>query len=455
METDTLTNISPLDGRYAEKVDEFRPIFSEFGLIYYRLTIEIRWLQTLSKERKIKQLQKFTRVENQFLEALIDEFDTDEAEKVKAFEAKTNHDVKAVEYYLKEKFREHPTLSDVSEMIHFACTSEDINNIAHGIMLNHAKHTVMLPMIESLYQTLVKFAEEYADIPMLSRTHGQPASPTTVGKEFANFAARLDTQARTFAQTPITGKINGAVGNYNAHVLAYPDVGWRKLSKHFVESLGLDWNEYTTQIEPHDQIAALLHSMARVNTILIDLARDFWGYISLGYFNQKIKEDEVGSSTMPNKVNPIDFENAEGNLGIANCLIHHFAEKLPCSRWQRDLTDSTVLRNLGTIFSHSLLAYKSLMKGFDKLVINIDALNQDLYNNWEVLAEAIQTMMRKHGIEAPYEQLKALTRGKEIDQQTLRIFIDNLHLPEDVKTQLKALTPQTYIGLAKELAKDI
>ena len=378
METDTLTSISPLDGRYAEKLDEFRAIFSEYGLIYYRLQIEIRWLQTLSKERKIKELRKLSRQENQFLESIVEEFDLAEAQKIKEIEATTNHDVKAVEYYLKDKLQNHPTLADITEMVHFACTSEDINNLSHGIMLYHARHTVMLPIIESLNQILSEFAEQYADIPMLSRTHGQPASPTTVGKEFANVVARLDTQARTFAQTPITGKINGAVGNYNAHELAYPTVDWRKLSKSFVESLGLEWNEYTTQIEPHDQTAALLHSMARINSIFIDFARDVWGYISLGYFIQKTVEDEIGSSTMPHKINPIDFENAEGNLGIANSLIHHLAEKLPCSRWQRDLTDSTVLRNLGVVFGHSLLAYKSLIKGLNKLAVNTEVIQKDL-----------------------------------------------------------------------------
>lgn len=455
MEHTPLTNLSPLDGRYADKLNELRPFFSEFGLIHYRVLVEIRWLQTLSKEHKIGEIHKFSGTENDYLNALIDDFDTEEALKVKAIEATTNHDVKAVEYYIKGKLKDHPTLNKCKEMVHFVCTSEDINNLAYGVILQRAKHHVVLPLLTELNDQLRYHAEQYASTPMLARTHGQAATPTTLGKEFANFCSRLETQARHFANNPILGKFNGAVGNFNAHVVAYPHVNWRKLSKHFVESLGLAWNEYTTQIEPHDQLAALLHALARINTILIDLARDLWGYISLGYFQQKSVPGEIGSSTMPHKINPIDFENAEGNLGLANALIHHLCEKLPISRWQRDLSDSTVLRNLGTVFGYSMMAYQSIMKGLSRLTVNSTAINADLDKNWSILAEAIQTVMRKHGLAGSYEELLEITRGKEIDAETLREFIYSLNLPDDAKTQLLALKPESYIGLAAELAKDI
>lgn len=455
MEHTLLTNLSPLDGRYADKLNDLRPFFSEFGLIHYRVLVEIRWLQTLSKDHKISEIHKFSGNENDYLNAIVDDFSLEEALKVKAIEAITHHDVKAVEYYIKDKLKDHPTLKKCKEMVHFVCTSEDINNLAYGVILQRSKHNIFLPVLTSLTELLNQFAEQYAYTSMLARTHGQAATPTTLGKEFANFCSRLDTQARHFASMPILGKFNGAVGNFNAHVVAYPHVNWRKLSKNFVESLGLAWNEYTTQIEPHDQLAALLHALARINTILIDLSRDMWAYISLGYFQQKTVAGEIGSSTMPHKINPIDFENAEGNLGLANALIHHLCEKLPISRWQRDLSDSTVLRNLGVVFGHSLIAYDSLTKGLNRLTVNEKILNADLNNNWQVLAEAIQTVMRKHGLPDSYEDLLAMTRGKEIEAETLREFIYSLNLPEDAKAQLLALTPQSYIGLAAELAKDI
>ena len=453
--SDALTALSPLDGRYAGKVDALRPIFSESGLIRARVKVEVEWLLALAAEPGIVELKPFSDAAIARLRALAEGFSLDDAARVKAIEATTNHDVKAVEYLIKEKLANDAELGPALEFVHFACTSEDINNLSYALMLSEARRTVLLPKVDALIDKLRALAHEHAALPMLSRTHGQTASPTTVGKELANVVARLRRQREVLAALPMPGKINGAVGNYNAHVTAYPDVDWAAFSKRFVESLGLDWQAYTTQIEPHDGVAELCDACKRIDTIAIDLCRDVWGYISQGYFKQAVKAGEVGSSTMPHKVNPIDFENAEGNFGIASALFEHFAAKLPISRWQRDLTDSTVLRALGTAFGHMLIGFDSLQKGLGKLSANPERLAADLDAAWEVLAEAVQTVMRRYGLPNPYEQLKALTRGHGITEASMREFIASLDLPADAKQRLLEMTPATYTGLAEGLAKDI
>jgi len=452
---DSLTALSPLDGRYASKVDALRPIFSEYGLMHRRVAVEIAWLIALSDERGIAELPSFPAAAREKLQAIADAFSVEDADAIKDIERTTNHDVKAVEYFIKQRIGDDAALEQAKEFVHFACTSEDINNLAYALMLRDARAAVLLPELDKVAARLRELAHANADLPMLSRTHGQTASPTTLGKELANVVARLERQRAQLAAIAIPGKINGAVGNFNAHAIAYPEIDWRAFSKRFVESLGLQWQEYTTQIEPHDGIAELCDAQRRIDTILIDLARDVWGYISLGYFRQKLKAGEVGSSTMPHKVNPIDFENAEGNFGVANALLGHFSEKLPISRWQRDLTDSTTLRALGEAFGHALVGFASLEKGLGKLEVNRDRIVADLDVAWEVLAEAIQTVMRRHGLPEPYEQLKALTRGKGITRETLRVFIDSLDLPGADKQRLLDLAPSTYTGLAAELARDI
>ncbi len=449
----TLTALSPLDGRYANKVGDLRPIFSEFGLIKARVLVEVRWLQMLAAHQDIAEVSSLSAQAIAYLDAIVDNFSEDDALRIKAIEKTTNHDVKAVEYFLKEKVASQAELNAVSEFIHFACTSEDINNLSYGLMLKEARDTVLLPSIDSTIATIETMASDMAEAAMLARTHGQPASPTTMGKEWMNVVARLDRQRAQIADVVISGKINGATGNFNAHLIAYPEVDWLNTSKGFVESLGLAWNPYTTQIEPHDYIAELNHAISRLNTIIIDFSRDIWGYISMGFFKQKVIAGEVGSSAMPHKVNPIDFENAEGNLGLANAMLHHLAEKLPISRWQRDLTDSTVLRNLGVGFGYTMLALDSLDRGLSKLEINQSKMLEDLNNTWEVLAEAIQTVMRRYALENPYEQLKALTRGKGITVESLQAFIHNLDIPDDAKSRLLAMTPADYIGNAMEMAK--
>ena len=456
MDLTPLTAVSPIDGRYARKTEDLRPIFSEYGLIRHRVLVEIRWLQALSEEPLIAEVPPFSEHANNLLEGIIENFSLEDAQRVKNIERTTNHDVKAVEYFLKEKIAGNRELEAVSEFIHFACTSEDINNLAYALMLREGRGQVLLPALDDVIHAIRDLAHTHADLPMLSRTHGQPASPTTLGKEMANFVYRLRRERETLVAVPILGKINGAVGNYNAHLVSYPEVDWPAFAERFVtERLGLEWNPYTIQIEPHDYIAELFDAMRRINVILIDFARDVWGYISLGYFRQRTVAGEVGSSTMPHKVNPIDFENAEGNLGIANALLHHLAEKLPVSRWQRDLSDSTVLRNLGVGFAHVVIALDSLARGIGKLEANPPRLREDLQATWEVLAEAVQTVMRRHGIEKPYEKLKELTRGKGIDADSLREFIRQLPLPEEAKQRLLELTPETYTGNAAEQAKRI
>ncbi len=455
MELNALTAISPIDGRYARKTSELRPLFSEYGLIYHRVVVEVRWLQALSREKKIAEVPAFSEHANQHLDAIMENFSVVHAEQIKQIEATTNHDVKAVEYFLKQQVKSSSELSSVSEFIHFACTSEDINNLSHALMLKSARNDVLLPEIALVNSALVQLANDHADVSMLSRTHGQTASPTTLGKEIANVAYRLQRQVDQIENAPLFGKINGAVGNYNAHLSAYPDIDWPQFAQNFVESLGLSWNPYTTQIEPHDYIAELFDALARCNTILIDFSRDIWSYISLGYFRQKTIAGEVGSSTMPHKVNPIDFENAEGNLGIANAILNHLGQKLPISRWQRDLTDSTVLRNLGTGFGHILIALDSLQRGISKLEVNHQAIADDLDNNWEVLAEPIQTIMRRYGVEQPYEKLKALTRGQRINAAIVRKFVEQLDIPAAAKQQLIDMTPASYIGNAAQQAMDI
>ncbi len=455
MDLTHLTALSPLDGRYAGKVQELRPIFSEYGLIRARATVEIRWLQALSRQPRIAEVPALSVAANAVLEGIVAGFDEADAARVKSIEATTNHDVKAVEYFLKEKVAGNEELAAVSEFLHFACTSEDINNLSYGLMLSEARDSVLLPAMDRLIAAATAMAQDMAGAAMLSRTHGQPASPTTMGKEWANVVFRLRRQRQQVADVSILGKINGAVGNYNAHLVSYPDVEWPTLAKAFVEELGLAWNPYTTQIEPHDYIAELGDALARFDTVLIDFCRDVWGYVSLGYFKQKVIAGEVGSSTMPHKVNPIDFENAEGNLGLANAVLRHLAEKLPVSRWQRDLTDSTVLRNLGVGFGYALLAYESALKGLGKLELNPVRLAEDLDATWEVLGEAVQTVMRRYGLANPYEQMKALTRGKGITPESLYAFIENLDIPGDAKTQLLALTPATYTGNAEQQARDI
>ncbi|MCB1666209.1 MAG: adenylosuccinate lyase [Pseudomonadales bacterium] len=450
-----LTAISPIDGRYRNKVDALGHYFSEYALIRYRVIVEIRWLQRLAAHPGIPEAPQFTEAGNQVLENIIANFSVADAQRVKDIEATTNHDVKAVEYFLKEKVSTHPDLAQQIEFVHFACTSEDINNLSYALMLKEGREQVMLPLMQQLIDRLRELAHEHAAQPLLSRTHGQTASPSTVGKEFANVVARLERQYAQFASNEILGKINGAVGNYNAHLSAYPDVDWQGNAQSFVQSLGLVWNPYTTQIEPHDYIAELFGALCRFNTIVIDLDRDVWGYISLGYFKQKTIAGEVGSSTMPHKVNPIDFENSEGNLGIGNAVMQHMAEKLPISRWQRDLTDSTVLRNIGVGFAHSVIAYHATLKGLSKLSIAPEVLLKDLDNSWEVLAEPIQTVMRRYNVEQPYEKLKALTRGQKINQQVLETFVATLDIPEDAKAALRALRPETYIGNAIDQAKKV
>ena len=455
MQLEPLTAISPIDGRYAAKTDPLRAVFSEFGLIHQRVTVEVRWLQALSRIPEITEVPEFSAAANAVLDALVVNFDTVQARRIKEIETTTNHDVKAVEYFLKEQVADNPELDAVSEFIHFACTSEDINNLSHALMLKAARAQVLLPRVSEILELITTLAHDEADTPMMSRTHGQPASPTTLGKEFANVAYRLQRQQKQIESVELMGKMNGAVGNYNAHISAYPDCDWPTIARQFVESMGLVWNPYTTQIEPHDYIAELFDAQIRLNTILIDFSRDVWSYISIGYFKQKTIAGEVGSSTMPHKVNPIDFENAEGNLGIANAILTHLAQKLPISRWQRDLTDSTVLRNLGTGFGHVLISLDSLKRGISKLEINAAAMATDLDNNWEVLAEPIQTVMRRYGIEQPYEKLKALTRGQKINAATIREFVESLDMPEAARKELIALTPASYTGNASEQAKKL
>ncbi|HEC12040.1 MAG TPA: adenylosuccinate lyase [Acidiferrobacteraceae bacterium] len=451
-----LLALSPLDGRYADKLADLRPLFSEYGLIHYRVMVEVYWLLQLTEDAGITELNTLSDGAKTRLVSIVKDFNASDATRVKEIESTTNHDVKAVEYFLKERIQDHAELNRCKEFLHFACTSEDINNLAYGLMLRDGRDTVILPNIDKLIGTLTDLAKHYAAQPMLARTHGQPASPTTVGKELANTVSRLSRQRAQIAAVPILGKMNGAVGNYNAHLTAYPDIDWPRTAKAFVEGLGLTWNPYTTQIEPHDYMAELFHAISRFNTILIDFDRDVWSYISLGYFRQRTVAGEVGSSTMPHKVNPIDFENSEGNLGLANALFSHLAAKLPISRWQRDLSDSTVLRNVGVAMGYSLLAYQSCLRGIKKLDINTDRLNMDLDQTWEILAEAIQTVMRRYGIEEPYEKLKALTRGNEgIDQDSLASFIQSLDLPNEVKRQLLELTPADYTGNAKEQAQHL
>jgi adenylosuccinate lyase len=452
----TLTALSPLDGRYAGKVDDLRPCFSEFALIKHRMHVEIEWLKALSREPAIGEVPAFSEAATRQLDQLAAGFSEEDAQAVKDIEKITNHDVKAVEYWMKNRLADNAEVMKVSEFIHFACTSEDINNLSHALMLKTAREQVMLPMLEKLIARLREQAHALADQPMLAHTHGQPASPTTLGKELANVAYRLQRAKARIAGVEILGKINGAVGNYNAHLSAYPDFDWEAFTKNFVESLGITFNPYTIQIEPHDYMAELFDAFGRANTMLIDLNRDVWGYISLGYFKQKVKAGEVGSSTMPHKVNPIDFENSEGNLGLANALLRHLSEKLPISRWQRDLTDSTVLRNMGVALGYTLLGYDSCLKGLNKLEVNPTRLAADLDHNWEVLAEPIQTVMRRYGVANPYEQLKELTRGKSgINRETLHAFITRLSIPEGEKQRLLALTPHNYIGQAAQLAKRI
>jgi len=454
MELSALTAISSADGRYGSKTKELRAIFSEFGLIKYRVTVEVRWLQALANCEKIAQVPVFSESASQLLDGIVMNFSLEDAQKVKDIESTTNHDVKAVEYFLKEKTSSNSEISKVSEFIHFACTSEDINNLSYSLMLKEAA-IIISNQQDEVVNSITNLAHLYAKIPMMSRTHGQPASPTTLGKEMANVVARLQRQQAQFANVQLMGKINGAVGNYNAHISAYPEVDWSAFAQSFIEELGLTWNPYTTQIEPHDYIAEYFDVISRFNVILIDFDRDLWGYIALGHFKQKTVAGEIGSSTMPHKVNPIDFENSEGNLGIANALFTHLGQKLPISRWQRDLSDSTALRTLGLGVAHSLIAYKSTLKGISKLQVNEQSLTDELDSNWEVLAEPIQTVMRRYGIEKPYEKLKDLTRGKRVDQAGIQAFVDQLDLPDAAKKSLKALTPANYIGNAIEQANKI
>ncbi|KUM55122.1 adenylosuccinate lyase [Rheinheimera sp. EpRS3] len=451
MQLNALTAISPVDGRYGSKTVDLRNYFSEFGLIKYRVMVEVRWLQQLAATTQIAEVPALSAEANLVLNDIVDNFSLSDAERVKEIERTTNHDVKAVEYLLKEKVAANAELSAISEFIHFACTSEDINNLSHGLMLSEARANVLLPQCDALLEAIKQLANEHKTVPMMARTHGQPASPTTMGKEMANVYMRLKRQRDQIASVEILGKLNGAVGNYNAHLSAYPQLNWHQLSEQFVTGLGLSWNPFTTQIEPHDYIAELFDAVARFNTILLDFDRDVWGYIALGHFKQRTIAGEIGSSTMPHKVNPIDFENSEGNLGIANALFNHLSAKLPVSRWQRDLTDSTVLRNLGMGFGYTVIAYQATLKGISKLEVNEANLRAELDANWELLAEPVQTVMRKYAIEQPYEKLKELTRGKRITQADLHVFIEKLALPDQVKEQLKQLTPANYIGAAVEI----
>ena len=453
MQLNALTAISPIDGRYGGKTAALRPVFSEYGLMRQRVTVEIRWLQALAANPAITEVPELKPADAALLDAIIDKFSLADAERIKAIERTTNHDVKAVEYFLKERVADKPALAAVAEFFHFACTSEDINNLAYALMLREARNELLFPLLDQVLDALRQLARSYATTPMLARTHGQPASPTTLGKEMANVAYRLQRQREQLAAVPILGKINGAVGNYNAHLAAYPTVDWAEFAQRFVtEDLGLSWNPLTTQIEPHDFIAEMFHALMRLNTVLLDFCRDIWGYIAWGYFKQKTVAGEIGSSTMPHKVNPIDFENAEGNLGIANALLDHLAAKLPVSRWQRDLSDSTALRSVGSGLAHCMIAYQSCLQGIGKLEIEPQRLQQDLDANLEVLAEAIQTVMRRYGIEQPYEKLKDLTRGQRIDQTRLQAFINDLALPEEAKQSLLRLSPADYTGNAAEQA---
>jgi len=454
MTFDNLTSISPIDGRYSAKTGPLKRIFSEYGLIKYRLLVEVRWLEAMSKNSQIPEVPEFSLKSKNVLSNIVDNFSLEDAKVIKEIEKTTNHDVKAVEYYLKEKVSSTPELQNVNEFIHFACTSEDINNLSHALMLEDGRQVLLNEMRKTL-NLITDLAKDNADVAMLSRTHGQTASPTTLGKEMANFSYRLMRQIEQLEEVKIMGKFNGAVGNFNAHISAYPNLDWPNISKNFIESLGINYAPYSSQIETHDYIAEYFHALNRFNTILIDFCRDVWGYISLGYFTQKTIEGEIGSSTMPHKVNPIDFENAEGNLGLAIAIGEHFATKLPISRWQRDLTDSTVLRNLGVSCAHCLISYASISKGISKLEVNQDKLIDDLNEAWEVLAEPIQTVMRRYGVKNPYEKLKSLTRGKKIDAKILADFIGSLDIPEDAKEELRKLTPMNYIGDAIKLARDI
>ncbi len=456
MQLTELTAISPIDGRYGARLNSLKEIFSEFGLIKNRVKVEVFWLRMLANHPGITEVPKLSDEAEQHLLKLVDEFSMDMALRVKEIERTTNHDVKAVEYLIKEHFEIHPELKNIAEFVHFACTSEDINNLAYALMLKDAREFVIIPEMDTLIAKMVDMSTEMANIPMLARTHGQPASPTTVGKEWANVAYRLQRQAKQLMNVQIMGKINGATGNYNAHLAAYPEINWYELSEQFVLNLGLAWNPYTTQIEPHDYIAEYFHAMSRFNTILIDFNRDVWSYISIGFFKQKTVKGEIGSSAMPHKVNPIDFENSEGNLGLANAIFEHLAMKLPISRWQRDLTDSTVLRNLGVGVAHTLISLQATMKGLGKLEVNQAAISDDLNNNWEVLAEAIQTVMRRYGFEKPYEKLKDLTRGQRVNQEVMQNFVDSLEgLPDEAKQQLRELMPATYTGNAANQAVNI
>lgn len=449
-----LTALSPIDGRYSEKTAPLRTIFNEFGLMKKRILVEVRWLQALSKHTDITEIPELSEDANALLDHLVNDFDEDDAQAIKTIEQTTQHDVKAIEYFIKQKVRDNPELHAISEFVHFACTSEDINNLAYSLMIQEGRDTLLVAM-ERLIDPLATLSHQWAAIPMLSRTHGQPASPSTIGKELANVVYRLRRQLAQIEHSTLLGKINGAVGNYNAHFAAYPQIDWPQHAQTFVEQLGLTFNPYTTQIEPHDAIAELFDAMARFNTILIDLCRDLWGYISLGYFKQNIVSGEVGSSTMPHKVNPIDFENAEGNLGLANTLLHHMASKLPISRWQRDLTDSTVLRNSGVSMGYGLIAYTAILNGLNKLAVDTDRVTDDLNHHWETLAEPIQTIMRRYQIDKPYEKLKALTQGQTLNQTTIEQFINTLDIPEHAKAYLLSLTPMTYIGNAIDQAKAI
>ncbi len=453
MNSSPLTNISPVDGRYANKTENLQNIASEYGLIKYRVIVEIAWLKHLAERPDIAELPFLSADAASFLDNIVANFSLEDAQRVKEIEATTNHDVKAIEYFLKEKITANEELFEAAEFIHFACTSEDINNLAYGLMLRDMRELVLIPSLKNVLENIDQRAKQYADVSILSRTHGQPASPSTMGKEFANVYARVNSQFSTFRAIKLLGKINGAVGNYNAHLIAYPFVDWEALSTKMIESLGLTSNPYTTQIEPHDYIAEYADALCRINTILIDFSRDVWSYIAIEYFKQKVVKDEVGSSTMPHKVNPIDFENAEGNLGIANALLKHFSAKLPISRWQRDLSDSTVLRNLGVAVAHCEIAYQSLLKGMSKLEINVDQLDIDLNKNIEVLAEPIQTIMRKNKVTGAYEKLKDLTRGQKMDIEKLETFISSLELPDDDKKQLQKLTASNYVGIAGKLAR--
>ncbi len=454
MKVSPLKALSPADGRYADKVAGLREIFSEYGLIRHRVLVEVRWLQRLSDEKGVTELGPLSSVMKDVLNGIVDDFSLDDAERIKKIEATTNHDVKAVEYFVREKLGDGPETQPLKDFLHFGCTSEDINNLAYALMLRSARSEVLVPQMRALKAKLQAMARQHAGVAMLSRTHGQTASPTTVGKELANVVKRLDKAQKQFASISIFGKFNGAVGNFNAHHVAYPGVDWREVSGRFIESLGLEQNTHTTQIEPHDWTAEYAHALVRYDTILIDLCRDVWGYVSLGYFRQKVAQDEIGSSTMPHKVNPIDFENAEGNLGMATALLSHFAEKLPVSRWQRDLTDSTVQRNFGIAIAYVVIAIQSTLKGISKLQVDRDAIHADVADAWEVLGEAVQTVMRRYGIPEPYEKLKALTRGQAVTRELIAEFVATLDIPEAEKKRLSALTPETYIGLAAELADD-